>query len=242
MLCFLIVVVSIFLLVACSSNDNVLTEENAISESNLNKQLLNLKKEVEYYKNQNLKLQEIIDNLNKLNEEKPIRLSRVGGLCYISLLDNEKVRYIDTSIELKALPFDDAPSINIIRENTLVSVTDKISNTGNYDDYTTLWYYVTIPVHDTPMDCRGWIKYKQTSIYDKEKKKTLQGEVGIRVGAKYSEDSSLPDFKDNDSLPICDYTIGGRIVDQLGDYVQLECAGGKMCWVNNKNLIYPEIP
>ncbi|MBC8061437.1 MAG: hypothetical protein H7Y18_12340 [Clostridiaceae bacterium] len=102
-------------------------------------------------------------------------------------------------------------------------------------------YIIIKKVHDSPIDNKGWIKYSQTSIYDEEKKKTLQSEIDIRIGAKYSE-ASTPDFKDNDSLWICDYGLRGRIVDQQGDYVQLECSGGKMCWVNKKDLVYPELP
>jgi hypothetical protein len=171
------------------------TDSNKVSRDELNK----LQEQYIALENENKELEAEVDRLTvqindiqKNLDVKPIQMNRVWGVSYIGLLENEMVRFIENQAELRALPFDDAPTINSIGEKTLVTVVLKASN-GYYDDLDTVWYYVSIPVYDTPSDCYGWVKYSQTSDYTIENQKLLLDPISIRIGAIYSY-SGPPDF------------------------------------------------
>jgi len=202
----------------------------------------------QYIKDNEALKQEIADLKEKLAEyeailnEKPVRMERAGGLLYLSVSDKEKIRFVRNKKDLKALPFDDAPSINSIEENNLVYVYDKVSNTGNYDDSESLWYYVSIPVYDTPMNNKGWVKCQDTEAYNQDNQKLVLGDVSIRIGAKYTESADLPEPNDASQWKICEEQISGRITREQNGYVYIEGAGGCVYWVNKDDVVYPPIP
>lgn len=216
------------------------------SIKNSNDELIKLQQQYSILENENIELKAEVDKLNsqitdlqKNLEEKPIQMSRVWGVSYIGILENEMVRFIDNQTELKALPFDDAPTINTIEPNTLVKVVLKASN-GYYDDLDTVWYQVSIPVYDTPSDCFGWVKYNQTSDYTVENQKLLLDPISIRIGAIYSY-TGPSDFNTESKL-IVEEERRGRIIAEQGEYVKVMFAGGDEFWVNKKDIVYPEIP
>ena len=219
------------------------------STSILNEKILILEKQLEQYQQEISEQKDVIIELKqKLSENQaiiegaPVRMKRAGGLCYIAFTDDEKVRFVGNKIGLRALPFEDSPNINAIQENSLIHVQDKVSNTGDYDNIETLWYYVSIPVYDSPIDYKGWVKCKETDPYDKNNKELVQSDVSIRIGAKYSGASELPNFNDDTQVQICNERIGGRITKRHGDYVYIEGIGGSIYWVHKDDIVYPDIP
>ena len=239
----IIVVFTIFILVlnisSCSSQ----------SINDLNERITSLEKQLENYQKKNSELSSEIERLRielsenqALLEEKPIMMERIGGICYIGVESDEIIRFVSNDIDLRALPFNDSPRINVVQKNTLIHVNDKVSNTGNYDDIETLWYYVSIPVYDTPMDYKGWVKCKETEPYNESTQQLLQSDVRIRIGAKYSVQSELPDFYNESQLLTCTEDIGGRIEKRQGDYVYIFGTGGSAYWVHKKDVVYPDIP
>ncbi len=222
-----------------------------IMESEYNQKLQTANGMIEKYKSENEMLSKKVLDLNNLLEEKEkvinenpfTKMKTISSLSYISLAEKESVVYVETSTELKILPYDDAPSIRNIEDNTLVTVKEKVSNTGNYDDLDTIWYRVSISVYDTPSDCIGWIKLNQTKTYTKENQKNLKQPIGVKIGAIGSESySGQPDFDNINLNRVFDYEGIGKIVNEQGDYVQLLFAGAQEIWVSKNDLVYPKIP
>ena len=114
----------------------------------------------------------ILKAIEDLTEANTLQVTIIHGqnhkgssyLSYIPLVEKESVVYIETPIELKILLWWCSPCINMIEDNTLVNVKEKVSNTGNYDDLDSIWYRVSIPVYDTPSDYIGWSKLNQTKV------------------------------------------------------------------------------
>lgn len=238
-LCLVLLLFIIAIAVGSCSNDNHPAQ---------NDQALKIQEQVEQYARENEELKQEISNLRqRLTEheemlnEKPVRMERASGLLYISVSEKEKIRFIRNEIDLKALPFDDAPSVNSIQENSLIRVYDKVSNTGNPDDIEALWYYVSIPVYDTPMDYKGWVKCVNTEDYNEKNQQLVQSDVSIRLGAKYTESASLPDPNDESQWKICEEEIGGRIIMEQDGYVYIEGTGGSVYWVKKDDVVYPPI-
>ena len=47
----------------------------------------------------------------------------------------------------------------------------------------TLWYYVTIPVYDTPSNVKGWIQAKDTKAFTQDKVTQVQSDITVAAGA-----------------------------------------------------------
>jgi len=86
------------------------------------------------------------------------------------------------------------------------------------------------------------VKCQDTEEYNQNNQKFVQGDVSIRIGAKYTESAELPDPNDESQWKICDEQIGGRITKELNGYVYIEGAGGSVFWVNKDDVVYPPIP
>ena len=234
---------AIFTVLLCSCESNI--------ESDYKQKLQTADTMIEKYKHENdilskkvLDLNNLLEEKEKVIEENPfLKMKSISSLSYIALLEKESVVYIETGIDLKILPYDDAPSINKIQDNTLVNVKEKVSNTGNYDDLDTIWYRVSIPVYDTSSDYIGWVKLNQTKTYTKDNQKNLRDPISVKIGAVGSESySGQPDFENKDITRVFDYKRTGKIVKEQDDYVQLLFAGGQEIWVNKKDIVYPKIP
>lgn len=190
------------------------------------------------------KLKESNAYLKELNEELLASINKhpeyYGGLLYYAIGESEYVRFLSKRVELLALPYEGAPKIGIIEDNTLVTVYDKVS-VQNDIEKGAFWYYVSIPVYDTPMDYKGWIRAIDTIDYNEETRDILQSDVYIRKGSRVIESFNFPNIEDDVGY-IVDYELRGRLEDRKNGYVRLDCPGGMSCWVKEEDIIYPKLP
>ncbi|WP_105616350.1 hypothetical protein [Vallitalea okinawensis] len=239
-----IVVVLSLSLFGCSEDTDIKEEYNKkISDlEDKNKELMDRNREIEEANETLLKnidlLEDNIENLQLEIEETAYSQFR-GGLLYVGYEDNELLRVVDHQGSIKALPVEYAEDINVIEANTLIQVLDKVevhtdSELGNE------WYYVAIPVYDTPMDYKGWIRVSETIPYSKENQKQITN-VSITNGEKIVESYEFPNFEGEVNYEIAD-NISGKIEEFRNGYVRLSCVGGRAIWVKEDSLIYPELP
>lgn len=157
-------------------------------------------------------------------------------------IDDLQLRYIDYSfkkvfiekeIDLLGLPESAGPIINKISKNTVV----KVIKAANVKD--SIWLYIEIPVLDSPVDFRGWIREADTIKYTKEQIKLVQSPVTIKSGESVYE---VDDFnKIQSSKPLAaNENDWGRIEEKRDGYVSLDCPGGRTVWVKESSLVYPE--
>ena len=122
-----LILLAIFTVILCSCESNI--------ELDYKQKLQTANTMIDKYKHENDILSKKVLDLNNLLEEKEkvieknpfLKMKSVSSLSYIALLEKESVVYIETGIDLKILPYDDAPSINKIQDNTLVNVKEKVS-------------------------------------------------------------------------------------------------------------------
>ncbi|MBC7345786.1 MAG: hypothetical protein H5U03_10280, partial [Clostridia bacterium] len=86
-----------------------------------------------------------------------------GGMLYMEPPYNK--RFVERELDLLILPYDKARALRRISPNTLVDVNDLVQVGGER------WLYVTVPVYDTPVDIKGWVREADTVSFTKDKEK-----------------------------------------------------------------------
>ncbi|KJR44373.1 hypothetical protein UF75_5240 [Desulfosporosinus sp. I2] len=123
----------------------------------------NYKSQNENLQNENRQLKDKIAQLEEsVNDYKTKELKQNDlSISNDEILD--KVRFIEKENKLLLLPLEDSRVVRNIQTNTLAKVIDR----GIVDDLT--WIYVEIPVHDSPIFSKGWIKENETVLYTQDK-------------------------------------------------------------------------
>lgn len=192
-------------------------------------ELLNKKYEEVSEANRNLKA--------KLIEEEKINIS----FSYSGLPKNEEVRIVPKETDLLVSPYNGAWKLNKIWKNTLITVHDKVSVSSDIEK-NSMWYFVSIPVYDTPMNYKGWIRVEDTIDYNEETKMILQGDVNIPKGSKIIKSFDLPNKEDEIKYQTTEYEMRGRIEDRKNGFVLIACPGGLSYWVKEEDIEYPSFP
>lgn len=188
-----------------------------------------------------IKLQNRLEKLEYEIEEKDKKINELvdfkenfnfsGGMLYIE--PKYKVRFIEKELKLLLLPYEKSYVLNIIEPNTLIKVNDLVEVKGER------WLNVTIPVYDSPMDFKGWVKESDTVPFTEEKEKKVQSDVSLKENTPYYEVSDVNEIiKDNiKKLP---YDVNGRIEQNRNGFVLIEAPGGCFFGVEEKYVIYPK--
>lgn len=187
-------------------------------------------------KNENEQLKSKVAQLEKDLNDKDLKLTELqnnglGSLTINYIENTNSKRFVEKQCDLAALPMDNSIKLNTIKENTVVTVLD----TANVNDI--IWYYVSIPVYDSPSNYKGWVKESNTVTYTKDKMKSVQGDVLVKTGEdvyegfEFSVIKSARPYKAGDG-------IRGRIEEKRDGYVRLSCPGGKDIWVKEGSIVY----
>lgn len=107
-------------------------------------------------------LEKEIDDKNEEIEQLQIDINEISDICYLSInyIENmDSKRLIEEQCDLLALPVDNSFILRTIEDNTVVTVLD----TAVVDDL--IWFYVSIPVFDTPNNYKGWIRKTDSVPY-----------------------------------------------------------------------------
>lgn len=173
----------------------------------------------------------LIDKNTKIDDLQLIDSGHIG----ISYMQNTNSKsLVEKQCDILGLPIDNSIRLNHIEENTVITIID----TANVGDI--IWYYVSIPVYDTPINTKGWIKESDTVLYTKDKVKSVQGNVSIKEGADVYEVFEFSKIKTTTPYKAEDY-LRGRIEEKREGYARLNCPGGNTIWVKEASIIYPEV-
>jgi hypothetical protein len=154
------------------------------------------------------------------------------SLAYIE--HREKNRFIPKDIPLLLVPQESSQKINQIEANTVVEVNDFV------DVHGAVWLYVTIPVFDTSMNMKGWIKEIDTQLYTLERRELVKSPITLKVGTPvYGVDL----FNQVNSVSTLELDVEKNcfISDSKDEYLALGCSGGTSFIVKKSNATYPEI-
>lgn len=163
--------------------------------------------------------------------------SQLKEITEISLLDSNyepKKRFVQKKSEIRPLPIGSVKPFRDIQTNSVIDVIDSVNNNGE------IWLYVSIPVYDTPVNNKGWVKESETVPLTEVNVKLVQSNVTLRKGTPiYNVDSIMqiksaqPTITSNDIL--------GRIERRQDAFVNIMTNGGWYFWVDAKYIIYPRV-
>jgi len=138
------------------------------------------------------------------DKNKTVIINKEEKLKNISMLyiqPEYKKGFVKNELHILLLPLSGSPELNIIRPNTVVDVNDKVqvpqfnANDPSQSDSSEVWLYVTIPVYDSPINMKGWIKEADTVPCTKENQKLVQSDIIIKA------DTPVYETYDFDKIP-----------------------------------------
>lgn len=153
------------------------------------------------------------------------------GMLYIEPV--YQVRFVENELDLLLLPQNTAPTQRKIMPNTLVQVNDLVEVENER------WLYVTVPVYDTPMNMKGWIKESDTVPFTKEKEKKVQSDVTVKAGTLIYEVWDFADIS-KDLAQILHSDIKGRLSESREGFMKILAPGGREFWVKEECVVFPE--
>ncbi|MHB8963380.1 MAG: hypothetical protein ACYC5K_09540 [Saccharofermentanales bacterium] len=197
----------------------------------------NMEYKINQLKDQIILLEREIDDKNEKIEKLKNDKNEISDNSYLSInyIENsDSKRFIEEQRDLLAIPVDNSLIMRTIDENTVVTVID----TAVVDDL--IWFYISIPVYDTPNNYKGWVRETDSIPYTESLKAKVLSEIIVKPG---EDIYATIDFADIGSIPpyTSENEIRGRITIRKEDYLQLTCAGGEIIWVKESSVIYPPI-
>lgn len=212
----LIVLLTVALLFSgCSTTNQTLKNEN----SQLKNKVTQLQKEL---------------SIQKTENNKTIESDKQNQSISINYVENtDKKRFVENGCYLSGLPMNDSIKLNSINKNTVITVLDTAAVEN------VRWLYVSIPVYDTPANCKGWVKESDTAAYTKDKISSVQYGVEIKEGENEYETDNFEDIKAT-KPGRTSKGDRGYIIEKKEGYVKVGCPGGKTVWMLETSIIYPE--
>ncbi len=205
-----LLLISFILLSGCSNNSKALKNEN----------------------------EELKNKINQLETELNARDRKINELQntvlpILYMQNKSSKRFVEKQCDLLALPIDSSVKFRPVSENTVVDVVD----TASVNNVT--WLYVSIPVYDTPMNYKGWIRESDTVLYTKDNMNKVQSDVKVKIGEDTYEIENLDAIGavKPEKAGILDH---GRIMEKKEGYVRIQCKGGRAIWAEESAVIYPE--
>ena len=234
---FLLVVLlllSFMLLIAgCArQNDNTIKTENPVVSKTVSKESL---------KNENEELRQKIQTLEQeiedLSQENIFDKENSKVLSIYFLPYTVETKLVPEETKLHIYPQKEAVHLRTIPKNTVVTVVN-----AGYTDGNGNWLYVYAPMLiDSMQDFYGWIPEGAVVAYTEENQKLAERIITVKKGTKVY-DVTKYEFKDIPKATPMELNsdTNGEIVERKEGYVRLECLGLFSCWVEEKDLVYPE--
>jgi outer membrane murein-binding lipoprotein Lpp len=189
--------------------------------------------------NENIQLKSRIAQLENDLDDKNKQITELQSKNFdpltINYIENSTAkRFVEKKCDLLGLPIINSVKLNPIYQNTVMDILDT-ANVANI-----IWFYVKIPVNDSPSNMKGWIKETDTVLYTQDKIKSVQSEVMLKKGSSVYEVPNISSIKSTIPYKAEGY-LRGRIEEKRDGYVRLECPGGNTIWVKEDSIIYPEV-
>ncbi|MBF4694068.1 hypothetical protein [Fusibacter ferrireducens] len=200
---------------------NGLRKENAA----LNKTLIEMRHTIE---NSHHLIIDPTDN-SKITEN--ISLDDIS-MTYIE----NKVRFVfsDEALQALALPLEKAPNLRSIEPLTAVTVLDLVYSNDEE------WYYVKIPVLDSPVNVKGWIRVDQVIELDKTNINEIKAPVYVKKGASINVLWNEGNIDESAESEILEHDVYGRIIKEDSGHCYLSTPGGFEFWIKKDELSFPQ--
>lgn len=195
---------------------------------------------------ENNRLRETLDNKSSLVKDLQLQVTAlqsqktdfqsISSITYCTYEFNK--RLVTNQLEVHLYPGNKAPIIpRTIEPYTVVHVIDSgLLETEGRE----LWLYVAVPVYDTPMDNKGWIKEADTVALTEENKLLVKSDIFLKKGTPIYEVDSIENVQLSKSIKLSD-DVSGRIERNDNRYAYIQCGGGWSFLVEKKHIIYPTV-
>lgn len=150
------------------------------------------------------------------------------------LTPDTPVRFVEKPLGLLFLPHNEAPSQREILPNTLVEVNERVEVDGE------LWLKVTMPVYDTPMNMKGWVKEADTLPFTDELVHQVQSDVRIQAGTTIYNVWEFEEISEAVAEELT-FDFRGRLTERADGYVKIFTPGGQEFWVAEKDVRFPRM-
>lgn len=208
-----VVLVLIISLIGCIEDDMVKDLRDKITELE------------EQVKEKDIKINELKTKVKKKN--------KYPSLSYVEVKE-DKV-FVDKEIQAFVYP-EVNTSLRSIPKNSIIQVLDRVWVGGSS---TNEWLYVTIPVQDSPMDMKGWIKSKDTYAYTEDIKNIVQSDILVKEGTEVYEVELFDQIETTKSIKLS-YDVIGRIEEKKEGFYRISYGGGGGFWVEEEYIVYPD--
>lgn len=132
------------------------------------------------------------------------------------------------------LPNEKALSINMIYEGTVITVLSSLTVNNE------IWLCVEIPVLDTPVNTKGWIKKADTTEFTKDRVQDAMCPIYVRQGESIYETSEFNGLSSIKPI-LATGSEWGKIEKRVEGFIELSCPGGKTIFVKESAIIYPGV-
>jgi len=176
-----------------------------------------------------------IQSLENENTELRSKIDQVDSLSIAYQSYEDKQRFVPKASQITALPIQDFKILRPIKANTVIQVLDAAQCQDQQ-----LWLYVAVPVHDTPINFKGWIPESETVKLTEDNVKLIQGDVFLKEGTPIYEVEQFKEIKSAASTNLT-HDVRGRIEKRQETFAYLESPGGWYFWVEEKYLIFPKV-
>ncbi|WP_456279118.1 hypothetical protein [Bacillus sp. AK128] len=179
-----------------------------------------------------------INLLEKENKQLRKEASQVPSnqdmLTFTYLDIKESHRFIPKEVPLLILPNKESQQLNQIQPNTVVEVHDFVDVNGE------VWLHVTIPVFDTPINMKGWIKEIDTQLYTTEIQDLVSQPIFLKKGTPVYQFGLFNELQAVEPVEI-DMDQNCFVSDRQDDFLALGCAGGTSYIVSKEFVVFPEV-
>lgn len=176
-----------------------------------------------------------IQSLENENTELRSKIAQVNTLSIAYQSYEDKQRFVPKASQITALPIQDLKILRPIEANTVIQVLDAAQCQDQQ-----LWLYVAVPVHDTPINSKGWMPESETVKLSKDNIKLIQGDVFLKEGTPIYEVEQFNEIKSVASTNLT-HDVRGRINQRQETFAYLDSPGGWYFWVEEKYLIFPKV-
>jgi len=183
-------------------------------------------------KDENTKLKAQITQLQKDLKTAKSSNNKLQSISINYMDYSFKKRFVGKESKILGLPYDESIVLNTIGPNTVVTVFDAATVVND------VWLYVEVPVYDSPINMKGWIRESETSEYNKDKVKSVQSDVTVKAGADVYEADDFNSISTANPTK-ADGSDRGRIKEKKEGYVCISCPGGRTIWVSENDVVYP---
>lgn len=155
-------------------------------------------------------------------------------LTFTYLEPLESKRFIPVKLPLLVLPQDGTQILREINQNTVVEVLDFVDVNGE------VWLYISVPVFDSSMNRKGWIKEEHSELYTLNKQELVESPIYVNEGTNVYKVDLVTEIYSVTAEKILNEQQC-FISDKQEEYFALGCGGDISFIIKKSEIIYPSL-